>query len=102
LLLARWKRTGWSTRSAEVAASQSGWARSTPGWARSTPGWGRNQSAWFGPTPEQSGNFGTYSPHTADTEQMTRPLLADRITENVQRLAAGRELAGQVDPDLGY
>jgi phosphoglycerate dehydrogenase-like enzyme len=42
------------------------------------------------------------TPHTADTEQMTRPLLADRITENVQRLAAGRELAGQVDPDLGY
>jgi hypothetical protein len=38
----------------------------------------------------------------ADTEQMTRPLLADRIAENVQRLAAGRELAGQVDPDLGY
>jgi phosphoglycerate dehydrogenase-like enzyme len=30
------------------------------------------------------------------------PLLADRIAENVQRLAAGRELAGQVDPDLGY
>jgi hypothetical protein len=24
------------------------------------------------------------------------------IAENVQRLAAGRELAGQVDPDLGY
>ena len=42
------------------------------------------------------------TPHTADTEQMTRPLLADRIAENVQRLAAGRELAGQVDPDLGY
>jgi phosphoglycerate dehydrogenase-like enzyme len=42
------------------------------------------------------------TPHTADTEQMTRPLLADRIAENVRRLAAGRELAGQVDPDLGY
>ena len=42
------------------------------------------------------------TPHTADTEQMTQPLLADRIAENVQRLAAGRELAGRVDPDLGY
>ena len=42
------------------------------------------------------------TPHTADTEQMTQPLLAGRITENVQRLAAGRELAGLVDPDLGY
>jgi phosphoglycerate dehydrogenase-like enzyme len=42
------------------------------------------------------------TPHTADTEQMTRPLLAARITENVQRLTAGQELAGRVDPDLGY
>jgi phosphoglycerate dehydrogenase-like enzyme len=42
------------------------------------------------------------TPHTADTEQMTQPLLAARITENVQRLIAGRELAGRVDPDLGY
>jgi phosphoglycerate dehydrogenase-like enzyme len=42
------------------------------------------------------------TPHTADTEEMTRPLLADRIAENVRRLAAGRELVGQVDPDLGY
>ena len=42
------------------------------------------------------------TPHTADTEQMTRPLLAGRIAENVQRLSEGRELAGQVDPDLGY
>ena len=42
------------------------------------------------------------TPHTADTEQMTEPLLAARITENVQRLAAGQELAGRVDPDLGY
>jgi hypothetical protein len=33
---------------------------------------------------------------------MTQPLLADRIADNVQRLAARRELAGQVDPDLGY
>jgi phosphoglycerate dehydrogenase-like enzyme len=42
------------------------------------------------------------TPHTADTEEMTRPLLAARITENVRRLAAGQELIGQVDPDLGY
>lgn len=42
------------------------------------------------------------TPHTADTEEMIRPLLADRIADNVRRLAAGQELAGQVDPDLGY
>ena len=42
------------------------------------------------------------TPHTADTEEMTRPLLADRIAENVRRLTAGQELVGQVDPDLGY
>ena len=42
------------------------------------------------------------TPHTADTEQMTEPLLAARITENVRRLAAGDELEGRVDPDLGY
>jgi phosphoglycerate dehydrogenase-like enzyme len=42
------------------------------------------------------------TPHTADTEQMTEPLLAARITENVKRLISGQELAGRVDPDLGY
>jgi phosphoglycerate dehydrogenase-like enzyme len=42
------------------------------------------------------------TPHTADTEEMTRPLLAARIAENVRRLTAGQELIGQVDPDLGY
>jgi phosphoglycerate dehydrogenase-like enzyme len=42
------------------------------------------------------------TPHTADTEQMTQPLLADRIAENVRRLATGQELIGRVDPDLGY
>jgi phosphoglycerate dehydrogenase-like enzyme len=42
------------------------------------------------------------TPHTADTEEMTRALLADRIVENIKRLADGRELAGLVDPDLGY
>ncbi len=42
------------------------------------------------------------TPHTADTEQMTEPLLAARIAENVKRLISGQELAGRVDPDLGY
>jgi phosphoglycerate dehydrogenase-like enzyme len=42
------------------------------------------------------------TPHTADTEEMTQPLLAARIAENVRRLAAGQELTGRVDPDLGY
>jgi phosphoglycerate dehydrogenase-like enzyme len=42
------------------------------------------------------------TPHTADTEQMTEPLLAARITDNVRRLITGQELAGRVDPDLGY
>ncbi len=42
------------------------------------------------------------TPHTADTEEMTEPLLAARIAENVRRLAGGRELEGLVDPDLGY
>jgi phosphoglycerate dehydrogenase-like enzyme len=42
------------------------------------------------------------TPHTADTEEMTRPLLANRIAENVRRLTTGQELVGRVDPDLGY
>ena len=42
------------------------------------------------------------TPHTADTEEMTQPLLAGRIAENVRRLADGQDLAGLLDPDLGY
>ena len=42
------------------------------------------------------------TPHTADTEEMTQPLLAGRIAENVGRLAAGQELVGLLDPSLGY
>jgi phosphoglycerate dehydrogenase-like enzyme len=42
------------------------------------------------------------TPHTADTEEMTQPLLAGRIAENVRRLAAGQELVGLIDPGLGY
>jgi hypothetical protein len=33
---------------------------------------------------------------------MTQPLLADRIADNVRRLAAGQELVGLVDPAHGY
>ena len=42
------------------------------------------------------------TPHTADSEEMTQPLLARRIAENVRRLAAGQDLVGLLDPDLGY
>lgn len=42
------------------------------------------------------------TPHTADTPEMTQPLLADRIADNVRRLAAGQDLAGLLDPTLGY
>jgi phosphoglycerate dehydrogenase-like enzyme len=42
------------------------------------------------------------TPHTANTEDMARPLLAERITENVRRYAAHEPLIGLVDPDLGY
>jgi phosphoglycerate dehydrogenase-like enzyme len=42
------------------------------------------------------------TPHTADTPEMTRPMLASRVAENIQRLANGQELTGRVDPELGY
>jgi len=42
------------------------------------------------------------TPHTANTEDMARPLLGERITANVRRYAAGQELIGLVDPSLGY
>ena len=42
------------------------------------------------------------TPHTADTWEMVRPRLVARITDNVARFAAGRPLAGLVDPDAGY
>ena len=38
------------------------------------------------------------TPHTADTPEMNRPLMASRITENVRRLAAGQELVGLMMP----
>ena len=42
------------------------------------------------------------TPHTANTPEMGRPLLAARVTENVRRFIAGEPLVGPVDPDLGY
>lgn len=42
------------------------------------------------------------TPHTADTWEMVKPLLAERIRENVSRFRAGRPLEGLVDPEAGY
>lgn len=42
------------------------------------------------------------TPHTANTEDMAKPLLSARISENVRRFAAGEELIGVVDPEVGY
>jgi len=42
------------------------------------------------------------TPHTADTPEMTQPLLAARVRENVARFAAGQDLVGIVDPLAGY
>lgn len=42
------------------------------------------------------------TPHTGNTPEMARPLLSARISANVAAYAAGRELTGLVDPDLGY
>ncbi|SMH35929.1 Phosphoglycerate dehydrogenase [Rathayibacter oskolensis] len=42
------------------------------------------------------------TPHTADTPEMTAPLLAERVRRNVAAFAAGQELVGLVDPSAGY
>jgi phosphoglycerate dehydrogenase-like enzyme len=42
------------------------------------------------------------TPHTADTPEMVRPLLAERIRTNVARFVAREELVGLVDPGAGY
>jgi phosphoglycerate dehydrogenase-like enzyme len=42
------------------------------------------------------------TPHVGNTPDMARPLLAERITENVKRFAHGEELIGPVDTELGY
>jgi phosphoglycerate dehydrogenase-like enzyme len=42
------------------------------------------------------------TPHVGNTPEMARPLLADRVTENVRRFARGEDLIGVVDVDAGY
>lgn len=42
------------------------------------------------------------TPHTANPWQTAQPLLARRITDNVQRFAAGQPLLGLVDLTAGY
>lgn len=42
------------------------------------------------------------TPHVGNTPEMAVPLLAERITANVRRYAAGDPLIGVVDVDLGY
>jgi phosphoglycerate dehydrogenase-like enzyme len=42
------------------------------------------------------------TPHTADTWDMVRPLLGERITENARRFRRGEDLVGVVDPVAGY
>ena len=42
------------------------------------------------------------TPHTANTLEMARPALEQRITENVRRYAAGEPLIGLVDVAAGY
>lgn len=42
------------------------------------------------------------TPHVGNTPEMARPLLAERIVQNVRRYALGEELIGLVDPELGY
>ena len=40
--------------------------------------------------------------HSADTPEMTAPLLAARVTHNVQAFLSGSELRGVVSPERGY
>ncbi len=42
------------------------------------------------------------TPHVGNTPEMARPLLAERIRENVARWIAGDELIGPVEVELGY
>jgi phosphoglycerate dehydrogenase-like enzyme len=42
------------------------------------------------------------TPHVGNTPEMARPLLAERVTENVRRFARGEDLLGRVDVDAGY
>src|SRR5699024_8112971 len=42
------------------------------------------------------------TPHTGNTREMAKPLRGNRISGNVRRYAAGEQLEGLIDPDLGY
>ncbi|MCS5719615.1 D-isomer specific 2-hydroxyacid dehydrogenase family protein [Herbiconiux sp. CPCC 205763] len=42
------------------------------------------------------------TPHTADTPEMTAPLLAARVRHNVRALLGEGDFAGRVDPQAGY
>jgi len=42
------------------------------------------------------------TPHTANPGELSRPLLAAQVTQNVRRFGAGEELLGLVDPAAGY
>ncbi|WP_420451153.1 D-isomer specific 2-hydroxyacid dehydrogenase family protein [Ilumatobacter sp.] len=42
------------------------------------------------------------TPHTANTEEMAEPLIADRVRRNVERSGRGDALIGLVDPASGY
>jgi phosphoglycerate dehydrogenase-like enzyme len=42
------------------------------------------------------------TPHTADTQEMIRAMLAVRIRDNVAKFAAGEPLEGVIDPQAGY
>lgn len=42
------------------------------------------------------------TPHVGNTPEMAKPLLAERVTENVRRFARGDDLVGIVDVDAGY
>ena len=42
------------------------------------------------------------TPHTANTAEMSAPLLAERVQDNVSRLAHGLPLVGTVDTVAGY
>jgi phosphoglycerate dehydrogenase-like enzyme len=42
------------------------------------------------------------TPHVGNTPEMAKPLLAERVSQNVRRFAHGEPLLGPVDRDAGY
>jgi phosphoglycerate dehydrogenase-like enzyme len=42
------------------------------------------------------------TPHQADTPEMTKPLLSERISRNVQAFLGNGEFIGVVDAQAGY